>query len=394
MATDVNKPPTEVKTVTNGGEHASTELAAVNMDRKTVVNEVGIGDEAGTTAVEPPTRPGAEQIASVTVEELLGKVPIRAKRGRPRKRGLSMDPSLKQGSDDMMTVLLGIRQDNAVLKTDILSNIDTKMAQFKVELSKDLGGLSEQVKNHNKKLESIQEIQKADRLEIRELDSKFQGLEDEIDMIRKTNLKDVRTVVEQLAEVETSLARDIESIRVSAEEKFDETKKYQMLAEDRMQEISAGIVKENEQFRLELKHMKATIDQLQQPSETSNENPKFSVGSTQSDINGHSTQTGETESVVSMRSDTEGSCTSAGSGASTLHSVPDLVSDTQVNNMDRSIIISGIRENPMENLMLIVLDMANDIGINLKSCEIERVYRIGAWEEKMTRPRPVKMCVC
>ena len=60
--------------------------------------------------------------------------------------------------------------------------------------------------------------------------------------------------------------------------------------------------------------------------------------------------------------------------------------------MDRSIILSGIREHHGENLKLIVLDCVNDIGLNLKPEDIEKVYRIGDDKEKRAWPRPVK-CV-
>ena len=46
-----------------------------------------------------------------------------------------MDPVLKPGSEDMTSVLLGIRQDNITLKTDILSNLDVKMLKFKEGLA-------------------------------------------------------------------------------------------------------------------------------------------------------------------------------------------------------------------------------------------------------------------
>ena len=56
-----------------------------------------------------------------------------------------MDPVLKPGSDNMMSVLLGIRQDNVTLKSDILSTLDIKMSQFKKGLAQELDPLKENV---------------------------------------------------------------------------------------------------------------------------------------------------------------------------------------------------------------------------------------------------------
>ena len=89
-----------------------------------------------------------------------------------------------------------------------------------------------------------------------------------------------------------------------------------------------------------------------------------------------------------------GSFRSFGSNSSqTNYYIPEGVkTPTSPSNMNRSIILSCIREHKGENLKLIVLDCVNDIGLNLKPEEIECVYRIGDENAKRTSPRPVK-CV-
>ena len=79
-------------------------------------------------------------------------------RGRPRRRGLSVDPKPITGSDEMMSVLLGIRQDNATLKSDIVKTLDSKMSEFKSELDEKVAGQSV-------KLEGKHEMLKKDRVE-------------------------------------------------------------------------------------------------------------------------------------------------------------------------------------------------------------------------------------
>ena len=63
------------------------------------------------------TKQVLEEIMQKSVEEILGTEPSKLKRRQPR---LSTDPSTKPRMDDMMTVLLAIRQDNAVLKQDLV----------------------------------------------------------------------------------------------------------------------------------------------------------------------------------------------------------------------------------------------------------------------------------
>ena len=79
---------------------------------------------------------------------------------------------MKPGTNDMMTVLLGIRQDNAVLKQDLLKTLDSKMSQFKQELDRDLGVIHERVVQHNVDIVEIRKSCQADRVEFRELDAK------------------------------------------------------------------------------------------------------------------------------------------------------------------------------------------------------------------------------
>ena len=81
---------------------------------------------------------------------------LKPRRGRPRKWGFSMDPVLKPGSDDMISVLLGIRPDNVTLKSDILSTLDIKMSQFKEGLAQELDPLKENVNQQKVELEQVQ----------------------------------------------------------------------------------------------------------------------------------------------------------------------------------------------------------------------------------------------
>ena len=103
-------------------------------------------------------------------------------------------------------------------------------------------------------------------VELRELDVKVQGIEDEVDSLRMGTQTEARSLVDQISNVETSLAQDIETVKGHIEEKFEERKRHQMLAEDRLNDVTVGLGKENASFRVELEDLRATIERLQHPS--------------------------------------------------------------------------------------------------------------------------------
>ena len=359
-------------------------------------DQTSVAGGGESTSVPPKVKGGrgtkqvVEDITKNAVEELLGTEPSRPKRGRPRRRGLSVDPGTKPGPDDMMTVLLGIRQDNAVLKQDLVKTLDTKMSQFKYELDRDMGKINEQVTQHSISIEGISTSLRADKEELKDLDIKIQSIEDEVCNVRKCNQKELSSVADQISNAENSLAQDIETVKGHIESKFEETKQHQMLAEDRLNDITVNIEKENASFRIELEDLRATIERLQQPSVSDRSSPSPSDAVADS-------------RPISRISDSDRTSHWSGSGGS-FRSFNSNPTSTQCerpetheglnrsSNIDRSIILSNIKEHHGESLKLMVLDCVNDIGLNLKPEDIEMVYRIGDESEKRAWPRPVK-CV-
>ena len=123
--------------------------------------EKAVGGQTGAAAAQDPVDGRAMTVGGSKHETGNGDTqpsgePIKPRRGRPRKMGFSVDPILKPGSDDMMSVLLGITQDNVTLKTDILSNLDAKMSNFKEGLARELEPLKSSVKQQESEIEGIQ----------------------------------------------------------------------------------------------------------------------------------------------------------------------------------------------------------------------------------------------
>ena len=269
-----------------------------------------------------------------------GVGPAKPRRGHPRKRGFSVDPVFKPGSDDMVTVLLGIREDNAALKTDILSNLDVKISQFKEGLAKELEPINEKVTQHQSAIEAVQKSCQKYSSDFRDIESRIHGIEDEISSVSQAALKDESAVVDIISSVETSLARDIESIRGHAEEKFDEVKQHHMLVEDRVHEMASMVEKENERFRIELEEVRATIEQLQQ---SGSETQSVSEGGARADVS---------TSSAWYWSGSSGSLRPENVATVRVRDEPFVENDRPVFeiNTGRSITLSGIRENRWEKL--------------------------------------------
>ena len=70
------------------------------------------------------------------------------------------------------------------------------------------------------------------------------------------------------------------------------------------------------------------------------------------------------------------------------HSRHDL---TQPQPENKSIIIEGLTEYPMENLEEIVFELLNEIGIRMVDCDYNTVERLGRWNPTRRWPRPIKL---
>ena len=218
-------------------------------------------------------------------------------------------------------------------------------------------------------------MSQADRVEFRELDVKVQGIDDEVDSLRMGTQTEARSLVDQISNVETSLAQDIETVKGHIEEKFEEKKRHQMLAEDRRNDVTVGLEKENASFREELEDLRATIERLQHPSsiDGSSLSPSGAVADSRP-----SSRTSNSDRTSNW-SGLGGSFRSFSTDITSTQREHVAVNEAlnRSSNIDRSIILSNIRERQGESLKLLVLDCVNDIGLNLKPEDIEMVYRIG-----------------
>ena len=64
---------------------------------------------------------------------------------------------------------------------------------------------------------------------------------------------------------------------------------------------------------------------------------------------------------------------------------------TQQPPENKSIIIEGLTEYPLENLEEIVFELLREIGIRMTDCDYNKVERLGRWNQARQWPRPIKL---
>ena len=80
---------------------------------------------------------------------------------------------------------------------------------------------------------------------------------------------------------------------------------------------------------------------------------------------------------------------SQSAGNSQIVSPPPKVSPQ--NHDNKSIIIEGLNEHPLEDLEGKVREMLQDIGISLQDSDYDKMERLGKWNTNRTWPRPIKV---
>ena len=58
---------------------------------------------------------------------------------------------------------------------------------------------------------------------------------------------------------------------------------------------------------------------------------------------------------------------------------------------NKSVIIEGLTEYPMENLESIVFELLREIGIPMMDCDYDKIERLGRWNPNRNWPRPIKL---
>ena len=296
--------------------------------------------------------------------------PTTNKRGRPRKRALSMEPVDNIGKQDLYSLLLDIKQTNSTLGNDLAKTIDHKMNEVKNELCIDLKDMKLEICKNTSNIANLESVQSQHQNMVTDLELKIVDLEDELNLCGKRVGKNVLEVNEHIQNVECALASDIETIKVGTESKLHDIEEKQKEGENRLMEIAQRVEQDNAKMKLELDELKVSLGKLQNITESLEQKcqpPQMegsSLGASQSSF----------ENINSNKSSTS-----------------NLFQDVGGNELDRTLIVNGVRESFRGDLKLVVKDFAREVGCTLTVDDIESVYRIGPFNCKIKAPRPVKL---
>ena len=308
------------------------------------------------------------------------------RRGRPRRsRALSVDPPIEEMDTDssMMQMLHAIKTNmstsqinQARFENNMISSLDSKLGEFKSLLDSNVSKLQSDVDKHDLLIEKIQ--QKCDSLDVKTLDYdvKVDELEDEIGACRRQYEEAIGSVNEHVSTIETSLAKDIEHIRTSAESKFNEHQEQQRGLENRIQDMTTHMDTENQRLSNELEDLKSRFSNLQTLVE-------------ESDIGTDEASGAGSQRRCEKCSNCSGDRSSASSVFSDQNVIPNPISTNRLNSY-RSLIINGVIESRNENLAALCLKFVREMDIDIQPEDIEVAYRLGTDPSKY-RPRPVKL---
>ena len=305
------------------------------------------------------------------------------RRGRPRRsRAVSVDP-LDERIDAEINVMEMLKSINTSMasseiqrtrfENNIISSLDTKLGEIKSAFSSNVDMLQTNITKHEDQISLLNSNFSDLDVKTTDLEMRMCEIDDEISACRLLTENSVSTVNDHIGKVETSLAKDIEQIRESAESKINEHHEYQRKLEDRMQDMTKNIESENLKLNRELDDLKLKFGELE-------------------------TLVNEADSAsISERSGACGGCTCKLESASSTGSV--FYEDTNVpppigpnrQHAYRSLIVDGVIERPFENLAGICLKFITDMDISIDPNDIEVAFRLGRPDRSKPCPRPVKL---
>ena len=175
-------------------------------------------DSSGNTEGNKPTNNAARPTRGAKRDPEVGQT--LPKRGRPRKRALSMEPAENIGKQDLCSLLLDIKHTNSTLGEDLAKTIDHKMDEVKTELCTDIKSMKTDITAHKNMLVNIEREQETQKIHVTDIENRIVELEDELGSCEKRSTQDILDTNKHIQTVECALAEDIQAIKQGAEIKI------------------------------------------------------------------------------------------------------------------------------------------------------------------------------
>ena len=246
---------------TGGHDPNVSNMAAQSVNKPAIGQAVGIKDvqpteiqtqghqpnETVSRLIDPDLGESKEpKEPAIDISKRITRSAVR--RGRPRRRGLSLNPPVQTQSDDMMQVLLNIqdRMEKAQIErekfnNDTLTSIDIKFQDVKDSLSASVVNIKSDIKDQADILKVLNVKSSDHDIRISDVEVRLEELENEI--LTGKGATDVLTahINEHISKVEMSLATDIETVKGGIELQISEKRQYQLQLENRMGDMTTEI---------------------------------------------------------------------------------------------------------------------------------------------------------
>ena len=187
------------------------------------------------------------------------KIPNR--RGRPKKRTLSVDPI--HNSRDVFAMLIDIKneldiqkEDNLSIKSDMVNDISCKVEKIKTEVCYDLNVVQSKVNVQSELLHNLDKKQKDQIVRVTNLEAKYDEIEKEITNQRDCVEREFGETHERLINLESSLVEHVEVLKCNVEAKVCEQGEFQSNLEQRFSEFTIDMDIENRRLRMDLDAMR------------------------------------------------------------------------------------------------------------------------------------------
>ena len=344
------------------------------------------GDTIGDENSNPP-----EEVTNIQVPD---RGRATARRGRPRKRAISLEPVVDK--TDLMTAILSLRgdignvsQNQETLKGEMIKSLDNKIDELKLNLCKDVTETKTRVETNATHIDKLHTSQERLQIKVSDLDNKQDDISKDV-MLTKRYIDDINLALsDQIGTVELGLAQDLETLKCNVEQNVENANHKHNDVMQKLRDFTVDIDIENGRLKMDVEAMRKVVEKLHQKnivldrlsSELDRKSGKTSCSSC-SKCSMSSASSKETDSMSRVTDISDISSRSNFSNSNTLY----LFGDTT-----KTIIVDKVAEKEGENLRNVIVDCFKDIYLNIEDSDIEYIERIGVYNKNKKWPRPVKV---
>ena len=353
-------------------------------------------DEKPNAVPSGPEANEGDEIVCYPAENTDGQVPKRgrapARRGRPRKRALSLEPIVDR--TDLMSAILGIcgdighiTENQETLKGEMIKSLDSKIDELKQNICGEVTETKKPVETNEIHIDKLRTSQDRQQLKTTDLQHKQDDFAKDL-MLHKRYLDDINLALsDQLGTVELGLAQDLETLMCNVEQNVANARGNHNELEQKLKDYTIELDIETGRLKMDMEAMRKVVDKLHP------QNLVLDKLSSELERNSLKTSCSSCQKCsTSNTSDLDTDSFSKSSECSDIGAKLNGQSLCMFGDTTRTVIIvDRVAEKEGENLKRVLVDCFHDIHLNIEEIDIEKIERIGVFVKNKRWPRPVKI---